>query len=188
MSIHKSVYLYGIYASYILYILTLFGIYKKAPEYLSHLNMIIRLYVGLFLIIRFNPYAQIKFSDFDRRIVFSTGIFLLLTTIITSVVITYLSPIVPGISKLPLPQNTIHTTNTINETNLMEPSNQNGEKKENMSERINRFKRYLNTKMQKRKSKSESSSHSHSRSNSKRNKRKCNTKSKYNDTMTPSLY
>jgi hypothetical protein len=180
MSIHKSVYLYGIYASYILYILTLFGIYKKAPEYLSHLNMVIRLYVGLFLIIRFNPYAQIKFSDFDRRIVFSTGIFLLLTTIITSAVITYLSPIVPGLSNLPLQQNTIHKTQTINETNVMFPPNQNGEKKETIPERINRFKRFLNTKNQKRKNKSESSSRSRSRSRSNKPKNK--------DTMTASLY
>lgn len=79
--------------SYILYSLTLFGLYKKAPAYLSTLNMILRIYVSLFLILRFNPYVKNTFTDFDRKIAYTSGIFLLLTTTLTEVFMKYIKTI-----------------------------------------------------------------------------------------------
>jgi len=79
--------------SYILYGLTLFGLYKKAPNYLYTLNMVMRIYVSLFLILRFNPYVTNTFTDFDRKIAYTSGIFLLLTTTLTDIIISYVKKI-----------------------------------------------------------------------------------------------
>ena len=76
--------------SYLLYGLTLFGLYKKAPNYLYLLNMAMRIYVSLFLIIRFNPYVTNRFTEFDRKIAYTSGIFLILTTTLTDIVMKYI--------------------------------------------------------------------------------------------------
>ena len=61
--------------------MTLFGLSRAAPQYLERVNNSLRTYVGLFLIVRYNPFVKIaKFSDFDREIIFSSGIFILLSS------------------------------------------------------------------------------------------------------------
>ena len=74
---HQDIYLYALYISYILYGLILLGLSASAPEYVKSLNAFLQIYVCLFLIYRFNPYAKISFTEFDRKIVFGAGIFLL---------------------------------------------------------------------------------------------------------------
>jgi hypothetical protein len=60
------------------------------------LNSFIKYYVSLFLIIRFNPItnATLAFRDFDRKIVFSAGMFLFLTTSAMQIAKRYLHNIV----------------------------------------------------------------------------------------------
>ena len=81
----RELYNYSVYAWYILYALSFLGLYAKAPEYLTTVDLILRIYVSLFLILRFNPYRKIHFTEFDRKIIFSAGIFLILSTTITSI-------------------------------------------------------------------------------------------------------
>jgi hypothetical protein len=64
----------------------------KIPEYLTVLQNSLKYYVCFFLIIRFNPFTRSKgaeFNDFDADMVFSSAIFLLLTTSFTSIVYTH---------------------------------------------------------------------------------------------------
>ena len=76
--------LYCIYAVYIL-IFTGFHVYKL-DEYINTLNAIMRLYVCGFLLYRFNPFRSLnEFSEFDRRIVFSSAMFLFLTISATQI-------------------------------------------------------------------------------------------------------
>lgn len=84
----KQVYNYSLYAWYILYFLSFLGLYAKAPQYLTTVDLILRMYVSLFLIIRYNPYTNVKFTEFDKKIIFSAGVFLILSTTITSVFVT----------------------------------------------------------------------------------------------------
>ena len=86
--LHETVYTYTLYASYILYVIVLFGITKFAPQYLDYLKNFIKIYISLLLIIKFNPFIKSRkhLSDFDRKVVFSAGIYLLLTTSIISIV------------------------------------------------------------------------------------------------------
>ena len=96
MKIHEAIYNYAIYISYILYILIIFGITKYAPQYLDMLKNIIKIYVSIILIVKFNPYTfkEKKISEFDSRLVFSSGIFLLLSTSIISILEKYFIDII----------------------------------------------------------------------------------------------
>jgi len=81
--VYKKIFLYGINASYILYFIVLFGIGGYAPEYLSYLRSFLKIYIAILLIILYNPYTFKKkkeFGEFDRKLVFSSAIFLLLST------------------------------------------------------------------------------------------------------------
>ena len=90
MNWHQNLFIYGLYASYILYAVILFGLSSKAPEYLSTLDNILKIYICLFLLIRFNPFTDIKFNEFDRRVVFSSALYLLMTTTVTEIVRRYI--------------------------------------------------------------------------------------------------
>lgn len=70
-----------IYISYILIILSFFGLSETAPQYLQYLDYYIRIYICLFLIWRFNPLrSHYEFTNLDGRIAFSAGLFILTTT------------------------------------------------------------------------------------------------------------
>lgn len=93
---HEELYKYAVYISYILYIIVLLGLSKYAPQYLDLLRDFIKIYISLILIIKFNPLKTNSsyMSEFDKKLVFSSGVFLLLTTSLTSFVEKYLNNIV----------------------------------------------------------------------------------------------
>ena len=66
---YEKIFLYSLYASYILYILVLLGITNLAPEYLKYLREFLKLYIGLLLVLIYNPltYKKRGFSEFDRK-------------------------------------------------------------------------------------------------------------------------
>jgi hypothetical protein len=70
-----------IYVSYFLMVMSFLGLSSSAPKYLENLDYYIRIYICLFLIWRFNPIRHVdKFTDLDRKIAFSAGVFILTTT------------------------------------------------------------------------------------------------------------
>jgi len=74
-----------IYLSYFLIIVSAIGLSAIAPKYLSSLDYFVRIYICLFLLWRFRPYKdKYEFTDLDRRIAFSAGLFMLTTTFINS--------------------------------------------------------------------------------------------------------
>jgi hypothetical protein len=75
--------------SYVTYGLILFGFSTNAPTYLSYMDSYVQIYISLFLIIRFNPLRKIVFTDLDRKIGFSAGLFLFATTTINHFMINY---------------------------------------------------------------------------------------------------
>jgi len=101
MDWYKTIYYVILYGSYVMYGLLLLAILgglpnlnlsDKIPEYLTVLQNSLKYYVCFFLIIRFNPFTRSKgseFNDFDADVVFSSAIFLLLTTSFTSIVYTH---------------------------------------------------------------------------------------------------
>lgn len=85
---YKQVILYGLYASYVIYFITLLGISQYAPKYLENLQNLLKILIGLFLVINYNIFVKKreKLDDIDRRIVFSSGFFLLISTSIFSLI------------------------------------------------------------------------------------------------------
>ena len=72
-----------IYTSYFLIIIAALGLSQIAPRYLNDMDYYVKIYVCLFLIIRFNPFRhRVEFTELDRKIAFSAGLFILTTTAI----------------------------------------------------------------------------------------------------------
>ena len=85
MKLYENIYryiIYFVYFTYFLYILAIFGITKYAPTYLTTLRNVIKIYVSLILIIKFNPitFKGDRISKFDKNLIFSSALFLLLST------------------------------------------------------------------------------------------------------------
>jgi uncharacterized membrane protein (DUF4010 family) len=76
---------------YILYAVSILGFSRNAPQYIESLDYYVKIYICLFLIYRFNPLrTRIVFTELDRKIVFSAGLFILTTTAISKVARYYL--------------------------------------------------------------------------------------------------
>jgi hypothetical protein len=84
---HHKLFFYGLYLSYFLYAVIILGLSKNAPGYLTYVQNGLKLYVSIFLILRFNPFVRNTFTKFDQNIVFQSAVFLLTTTAITEYVI-----------------------------------------------------------------------------------------------------
>ena len=79
-----------VYMTWALYISIILGLSANAPQYLDDLQYYVKMYVSLFLIVRFNPFRTVRFTELDGKIAFSAGVFLLATTAINTVVQSYL--------------------------------------------------------------------------------------------------
>jgi magnesium-transporting ATPase (P-type) len=73
--------------SYLL--LFIIGIFQTKPTFLLVFNTVFKIILALFLIYRFNNYRKqpIQFTELDRKICYSTGIFIILISFID--IITY---------------------------------------------------------------------------------------------------
>ena len=101
---HKKAYTVALYTSYALFAIALTGIITLDPMYLGTLDTALKYYVSIFLILRFNPWAKRPANkearDFDRRIAFSGGIFLMLTTTAAGVVRHYATSLASRANKV----------------------------------------------------------------------------------------
>jgi hypothetical protein len=88
--IQNTAFDYIIFISYFLYFIIALGLSGTAPKYLHTLEYWVKIYVSLFLIYRFNFFKKIKFSDLDRKVAFSAGLFLLSTTLLGQVLKNYI--------------------------------------------------------------------------------------------------
>lgn len=80
-----------LYAFYILYILVILNLayFKSVTTYLPAIQSALKYFVILFLMIRFNPYSNEKITEFDKKIIFSSSLFLLSTTAVTDTILSY---------------------------------------------------------------------------------------------------
>ena len=79
--------------TYLLYALITLGVSVEAPMYLNQLDYYIKIYISLFLLWRFNIFRKTKFTELDKKIAFSAGMFLFATTAINKILIRYLDNI-----------------------------------------------------------------------------------------------
>jgi hypothetical protein len=83
-----------------LYFAVLLGVSVNAPSYLDNVDYYAKIYVSLFLLYRFNVFRKITFTDLDRKIAFSAGLFLFATTALNEVLAQYLDPLKAKISSI----------------------------------------------------------------------------------------
>ena len=69
--------------------LIVLGVYPNAATYLANVDYYVRIYVSLFLLLRFNPFRHITFTDLDRKVAFTAGIFIFTTTIVNQILLSY---------------------------------------------------------------------------------------------------
>lgn len=88
----EEIFTYAIYLSYFLYIIIALGLSRSAPIYLAYLDSVIRLFVSSFLIYQFNPFfsQSTEFTDFDRKVAFTAGVFTFTTTIIGQILSSFI--------------------------------------------------------------------------------------------------
>ena len=91
--IQEKIFNVVIFINYVLYFIIILGISINAPDYLSSLDYYVKMYISGFLLLRFNPFRKVEFTELDRKIVFSAAIFIFTTTAINSLLITYLKKI-----------------------------------------------------------------------------------------------
>lgn len=95
--LHHKLYINMLYISYFIYFITLTGVITIGPQYINLLENIIKYYICIFLLLRFNPwtykYVDKEEIEFDRRIAFTSGFFLLFTTTISNIVKMYIHKI-----------------------------------------------------------------------------------------------
>jgi len=115
---NKNIYNFELYFLYFFSIITkltviLFfvGFFQEKPTIIIEINSIVKFILGLYLIYRFNRYRKykIKFTELDRKICYSTGLYIVLLSLgeyvlqmsydIRSRVQIYTNPIVDYINK-----------------------------------------------------------------------------------------
>ena len=78
---HTSTYLWLALLIHVVYFAVLVGLVETAPEYIHTLESYVKVYVALFLVLRFNKYTGTStFTPLDRKIVFSAGLVVLSTS------------------------------------------------------------------------------------------------------------
>jgi hypothetical protein len=76
----KKVYTFLSYSAYILYVVIYLGAWNKAPQYLDDINYYLKIFVGIVLVVTFNPIVRFRPSSIHRNISFSAGLLLLTST------------------------------------------------------------------------------------------------------------
>ena len=70
----------------VFYILVLCGMVANIPLILSIFHYFVTFYVALYLVIYYNPYlklyAKYKFTDLDRKVCYSAGVYILLISFV----------------------------------------------------------------------------------------------------------
>jgi len=81
---YESVFEITVFLIHVGYIALAIGALSEEPQILGIVDYWIKVFVGLFLMYRFNPYVHIKFTEFDRKVIFSAGLFMFVTTIVNT--------------------------------------------------------------------------------------------------------
>jgi hypothetical protein len=109
MKYEKIVYYYWYLSQSIIYFLYfIIGLYiigfvkdDKAYDYLMIVDSYAKLIVSLFLMYKFNMFQKkIEFTEFDRVIVFQSGLFLFITMVYNSLLLYYINYIKNIVSKI----------------------------------------------------------------------------------------
>jgi len=69
------------------------------PEYISTMSYYIKIYICLYLMYRFNAFNKVKFTELDRKIVFTAAVFIFTTTALNKFLLDNLSTVETDLKK-----------------------------------------------------------------------------------------
>jgi hypothetical protein len=85
----ETVFTYTVLLVNVAYVGLALGLLSKKPEVLDKIDYAVKVFISVFLVWRFNPLFPAKFTEFDRKVVFSAGTFLFTITIVDIFLKTY---------------------------------------------------------------------------------------------------
>jgi len=76
--------------TYVSYIAGIIGAFSINPMFVGKVDFYAKLYICIFLLVRFNPFRKdTKFTSLDRKIAFSSGVFLFTTVVVNGILSRY---------------------------------------------------------------------------------------------------
>jgi len=89
---YQTIFFFLVNLSFILYLFAFLGLGGFAPQYLEYLQYGLKIYVSIILIILYNPFTfkERLFNEFDRKIVFTSGVILFISTTLLDGIENYL--------------------------------------------------------------------------------------------------
>ena len=84
MKLYERIYDIGRAIFWILYIITILGLWHSAPHYLEKADDIFKIFVGAVLMYLCNPWDEKGISGHHKKIIFEAGIMLLLSSSVKS--------------------------------------------------------------------------------------------------------
>jgi len=85
LSILEKTYFITKFVFWALYIIVLLGVWGSAPKYLNIVDDVLKIVVSLTLIYFFNPFTKTVCTNFHRKVVFTSAVFLLLSSSIKTI-------------------------------------------------------------------------------------------------------
>ena len=77
LDIYDDIFTYFTYSWYLFFFVSKMGIWDKSTIYLNEITFFYRLFISIVLLILFNPYRKINFTEIHRKIVFTSAFFLI---------------------------------------------------------------------------------------------------------------
>jgi hypothetical protein len=78
---------------FVLLILTYFQVVESAPYYLDLINTVIKIYISLFLLWRFNDFRKVEFTNLDKKIIFNGALYLFFSTVLVKIFVDKLASV-----------------------------------------------------------------------------------------------
>ncbi len=76
---------------FVLLVLTYFQLVESAPYYLDLVNTVIKIYISLFLLWRFNDFRKVEFTSLDKKIIFNGALYLFFSTVLVEIIVNNLA-------------------------------------------------------------------------------------------------
>lgn len=70
-------YYFSVIILHVTYIFIFFGVLSVYPSYLKPLTTAVEFFIGFFLVWRFHPFRKHELKEYDTKVIFGSGIFLL---------------------------------------------------------------------------------------------------------------
>jgi hypothetical protein len=87
---HKDFFVYGNLFVNVVYIFFAMGFLADKPNFIDTIEFWLKAYMGIYILWRFNPLYPLTFNDFDRRVIFSAGMFLFTITVVEEFIIPHI--------------------------------------------------------------------------------------------------